>query len=140
MMASVGRLQDGSSSIRITAGNQAAEGSWGTAKSLQKAQCTHRGAATSHAAAHAACASYMAQNPGLQSLGHAWAAWYCEHLDSDDPQGFFTRSGWTGKGPYCHDPDTVRLCLGRFDVSEIDGIELRRAAKQPRAPKARPGR
>ena len=135
VMTTMGRLSETSSSLRVTGGNQAAEGVWGSAKSWQKGKCTHRGGAAQHATAHAACATYMAHNPGVPALAAAWKAWLSEHVDSDDPQGFFSRSGWTGKGPYANDADIVRITHGQTDAAEWNGVVLKRGAKKPRKPR-----
>ena len=138
-MNKMGRLEEGSSSIRVTGGNQGAEGVWGSMKSLQKGMCTHRGGAVKRATAHAACAAFIAHNPGVRKLGHAWTAWYALHLDSTDPKGFFTRSGWTGKGPFSADPNAPNIPLSKslqiscsfcFDYNETIGFMCKKTCKQ----------
>jgi hypothetical protein len=83
-----------SSSVRVTGGNQAAEGEWGCAKMLLKARGVHRGAATRHSSEHALCAIFLAHRPGLLSLGHAMRAFLQEHKDSVAPTKCWKHNGW----------------------------------------------
>ena len=99
---------------------------------MQKSRCTHRGAAATRATARAAAAVHLAHNPGVSALGQARREWLREHLDSDDPQGFFVRSGWTGKGSHSCDADTLRITRGSKGPAEAHGVVLRRGAKKPR--------
>ena len=97
VMTQQGRMKRPSSNIRITGGNQAAEGVWGVGKMMQKQRCVHRAGARGHAHAHAASSIFLASNPGLQHLGRAWRAFFDAHMHTCSPSGFFGRTGWTGE-------------------------------------------
>ena len=65
-----------SSSVRVTGGNQSAEGIWGTGNSQMKQRCTHRGQSKLHATANALCAMYLVRSPGLKCLGVVWKTFF----------------------------------------------------------------
>jgi hypothetical protein len=123
----MGRWSEQTATLKVTGGNQGAEGEWGTSKSLQKSTCRHRGRAVGHAPAHAACAANLSQNPGIRALGHAWNAWYSVHLDNADPKGWFSGSGWSGKGASSNEADTIRITQDRGQIRPFNFVCERRS-------------
>ena len=89
-----GRLNPASSTLRITGGNQGAEGAWGSGKQGLKQRAVHRGKAMLHSSAHAGSTLYLSHHPGLENAGRAWKAFLCQYVDKVSPHGFFTQKGW----------------------------------------------
>ena len=81
----------------------------------------HRGGATKHSTAHAACSVWLAKNPGLKAFGEAWTAFFSEHMDKADPRLMFDRQGWTGSGADATDKDAARIPAGgQFETEEAE--------------------
>lgn len=135
-----GRWDPDSSYVRVTGGNQAAESAWGTGKMNMKSRCVHRGKATMHSTAHAACGVWLCKNPGLTAFAAAWKAWFQEHLDKSRPSEMFLRSGWSGSGANAADKDAARIQAGgmldapraKGQEDDKEGVEAGKAAARKR--------
>ena len=108
VLQSQDRWDPQSSSVKVTGGNQAAEGAWGTSNMMQKQRCVHRGAAKRTATANMICSMFLAHSPGLVALGGVVKSWITQHVDKADPASYFSSTGWSGVG---------------CDVS-VDGMEM----------------
>ena len=118
-----GRIVERSQNVRLTGGNQGAEGEWGTSKSYLKQLCLHRGPSHKHSSAHAAATMFLAHNPGLRAFGHVWRAWFGSFCDVGSPLQTFDEHGWRGNGL----------------VEDGSGITQITKRTEPKEPKPSPG-
>ena len=135
-MGLMGRIAPGSSTLKVTGGNESAESVWGVAKSALVQRGAHRGGAAQHATSHALCASFLARTPGVAAAGAAWRMWFDHHLDSGEPKNMFSSSGWTGQGAQGDDAKFLKPPVARPAAAKAKA----RASAKPPAARKRPAR
>ncbi|CAK0888341.1 unnamed protein product, partial [Prorocentrum cordatum] len=96
VLTGMGTMSGPSASIRVTGGNQAAEGARGNSRSGMQGRAVHRGQAAKHSSAHGMCSLFLSHNPGMAKLGAAHAHFIRSHMNDVTPSSFFGRSGWSG--------------------------------------------
>ena len=121
--AKQGRVVEGSSSVRLVAGNQGAESLWGTSANLLTQLCMHRGMAKRNATANALCCIFLSQTPGLKAFGQAWAAFLRAHVDTRPAKGLFNNLDWCGMNEY--------LGVAASEPKRATPKKRKRAAVQP---------